>query len=165
MADPAFWPQRLILYRGRRILLCCNVHVIIYSIRLFIYLGIWFFLTAFLWCVSDSFIFFLAVLQKDEVYLNLVLDYVPETVYRVSRHYSRAKQILPMIYVKVLYWRALVKHCQFCYTQTVHSKATLKDLRVMMVHIHYYKRLLCAANVDKPVTHACIDLSLLAPLG
>ncbi|NXD71323.1 GSK3B synthase, partial [Eolophus roseicapillus] len=39
--------------------------------------------------------------KKDEVYLNLVLDYVPETVYRVARHYSRAKQTLPMIYVKV----------------------------------------------------------------
>ncbi|XP_010174457.1 glycogen synthase kinase-3 beta-like, partial [Antrostomus carolinensis] len=38
---------------------------------------------------------------KDEVYLNLVLDYVPETVYRVARHYSRAKQTLPMIYVKL----------------------------------------------------------------
>uniref|UniRef100_A0AAR2IN44 Protein kinase domain-containing protein n=1 Tax=Pygocentrus nattereri TaxID=42514 RepID=A0AAR2IN44_PYGNA len=39
--------------------------------------------------------------KKDEVYLNLVLDYVPETVYRVARHYSRAKQTLPMVYVKV----------------------------------------------------------------
>ncbi|XP_023372068.1 glycogen synthase kinase-3 beta [Otolemur garnettii] len=39
--------------------------------------------------------------KKDEVYLNLVLDYVPETVYRVARHYSRAKQTLPVIYVKV----------------------------------------------------------------
>ncbi|GLD67588.1 glycogen synthase kinase-3 beta isoform X1, partial [Lates japonicus] len=38
--------------------------------------------------------------KKDEVYLNLVLDYVPETVYRVARHYSRAKQTLPMVYVK-----------------------------------------------------------------
>ncbi|KAF5923994.1 hypothetical protein HPG69_010426 [Diceros bicornis minor] len=38
--------------------------------------------------------------KKDEVYLNLVLDYVPETVYRVARHYSRAKQTLPVIYVK-----------------------------------------------------------------
>ncbi|KAG7251704.1 hypothetical protein CRUP_019703, partial [Coryphaenoides rupestris] len=38
---------------------------------------------------------------KDEVYLNLVLDYVPETVYRMARHYSRAKQILPMVYVKL----------------------------------------------------------------
>lgn len=44
---------------------------------------------------------FSIVFQKDEVYLNLVLDYVPETVYRVARHYSRAKQTLPMIYVKV----------------------------------------------------------------
>ncbi|KAI4885174.1 hypothetical protein NFI96_022652, partial [Prochilodus magdalenae] len=41
------------------------------------------------------------ILQKDEVYLNLVLDYVPETVYRVARHYSRAKQTLPMVYVKL----------------------------------------------------------------
>uniref|UniRef100_A0AAZ3NUP8 Protein kinase domain-containing protein n=1 Tax=Oncorhynchus tshawytscha TaxID=74940 RepID=A0AAZ3NUP8_ONCTS len=39
--------------------------------------------------------------KKDEVYLNLVLDYVPETVYRVARHYSRAKQTLPMVYVKM----------------------------------------------------------------
>ncbi|XP_062862425.1 glycogen synthase kinase-3 beta isoform X3 [Trichomycterus rosablanca] len=39
--------------------------------------------------------------KKDEVYLNLVLDYVPETVYRVARHYSRAKQTLPIVYVKL----------------------------------------------------------------
>lgn len=45
--------------------------------------------------------FFGSFPQKDEVYLNLVLDYVPETVYRVARHYSRAKQTLPMVYVKV----------------------------------------------------------------
>uniref|UniRef100_A0A8C1JY06 Glycogen synthase kinase-3 beta n=1 Tax=Cyprinus carpio TaxID=7962 RepID=A0A8C1JY06_CYPCA len=39
--------------------------------------------------------------KKDEVYLNLVMDYVPENVYRVARHYSRAKQNLPMVYVKL----------------------------------------------------------------
>ena len=49
----------------------------------------------FLWFVFNK------LFQKDEVYLNLVLDYVPETVYRVARHYSRAKQTLPVIYVKV----------------------------------------------------------------
>ncbi|KAB0374048.1 hypothetical protein FD755_014304 [Muntiacus reevesi] len=43
----------------------------------------------------------LIIIIKDEVYLNLVLDYVPETVYRVARHYSRAKQTLPVIYVKL----------------------------------------------------------------
>ena len=39
--------------------------------------------------------------QKDELYLNLVLDYVPETVYRVIRHHSKAKQVMPQLYVKV----------------------------------------------------------------
>uniref|UniRef100_A0A3Q3BRZ9 Glycogen synthase kinase-3 beta n=1 Tax=Kryptolebias marmoratus TaxID=37003 RepID=A0A3Q3BRZ9_KRYMA len=48
-----------------------------------------------------SFLVFASREQKDEVYLNLVLDYVPETVYRMARHYSRAKQTLPMIYVKL----------------------------------------------------------------
>ena len=42
------------------------------------------------------------VLQKDEVYLNLVLEYIPETVYRVARHYSKSKQTIPILYIKVL---------------------------------------------------------------
>lgn len=43
----------------------------------------------------------LYVLQKDEVYLNLVLDYIPDTVYRVIRHHYKAKQIMPMFFIKV----------------------------------------------------------------
>ena len=39
--------------------------------------------------------------KKDEIYLNLVLEFVPETVYRVARHYTKLKQTLPIIYVKV----------------------------------------------------------------
>lgn len=39
--------------------------------------------------------------QKDEVYLNLVLEFVPETVYRASRHYSKLKQVMPMLQVKL----------------------------------------------------------------
>ncbi|KAI5062006.1 hypothetical protein GOP47_0022545 [Adiantum capillus-veneris] len=39
--------------------------------------------------------------EKDELYLNLVLEYVPETVYRVTKHYSRANQRMPLIYVKL----------------------------------------------------------------
>lgn len=35
------------------------------------------------------------------MYLNLVLDYVPETVYRVARHFNKAKTTIPIIYVKV----------------------------------------------------------------
>jgi len=39
--------------------------------------------------------------KSDEVYLNLVLEYVPETVYRVSRNYSKLKQPMPLILVKL----------------------------------------------------------------
>lgn len=46
--------------------------------------------------------------QKDEVYLNLVLDFVPETVYRVARHFNKAKSIIPIIYVKVLFFFPLI---------------------------------------------------------
>ncbi|XP_032679959.1 glycogen synthase kinase-3 beta isoform X3 [Odontomachus brunneus] len=39
--------------------------------------------------------------DKDEVYLNLVLEYIPETVYKVARHYSRSKQTIPISYIKL----------------------------------------------------------------
>uniref|UniRef100_A0A5B7A2P7 non-specific serine/threonine protein kinase n=2 Tax=Davidia involucrata TaxID=16924 RepID=A0A5B7A2P7_DAVIN len=44
---------------------------------------------------------FFSTTEKDEVYLNLVLEYVSETVYRVSRHYSRINQYMPIIYVQL----------------------------------------------------------------
>ncbi|KAJ9540601.1 hypothetical protein OSB04_027107 [Centaurea solstitialis] len=44
---------------------------------------------------------FFSTTDKDELYLNLVLEYVPETAYRVARHYSKANQRMPMIYVKL----------------------------------------------------------------
>ena len=39
--------------------------------------------------------------QKDEVYLNLVMEFIPETVYRVARHYNKNKQLMPFLYIKV----------------------------------------------------------------
>nr|CAD7392847.1 unnamed protein product [Timema cristinae] len=38
--------------------------------------------------------------KKDEVYLNLVLEYIPETVYKVTRHYSKSKQTIPISFIK-----------------------------------------------------------------
>ncbi|KAI9319670.1 kinase-like domain-containing protein [Dichotomocladium elegans] len=45
--------------------------------------------------------------KKEEVYLNLVLEYIPETVYRTSRHYAKAKQSIPMLYVKLYTYQLL----------------------------------------------------------
>ncbi|KAK9768566.1 glycogen synthase kinase 3 [Basidiobolus ranarum] len=39
--------------------------------------------------------------KKDEVFLNLVLEYVPETVYRVNRQYTNLKQSVPILHVKL----------------------------------------------------------------
>ncbi|ORZ30277.1 Pkinase-domain-containing protein [Catenaria anguillulae PL171] len=39
--------------------------------------------------------------RRDEVYLNLVLEYVPETIYRASRHFTKAKQAMPFLLVKL----------------------------------------------------------------
>lgn len=39
--------------------------------------------------------------KQDEVYLNVVMDYIPETVYRVMRHYVKMKQSVPKLLVKL----------------------------------------------------------------
>ncbi len=39
--------------------------------------------------------------RGEQVYLNLVLEYVPETVYRIGKHYSKAGQRMPGLYVKL----------------------------------------------------------------
>jgi glycogen synthase kinase 3 beta len=46
-------------------------------------------------------------LQKDELYLNLMLEYVPETVYRASRHYAKLKQQMPMLQIKLYMYQLL----------------------------------------------------------
>uniref|UniRef100_A0AAX7VGU1 [tau protein] kinase n=1 Tax=Astatotilapia calliptera TaxID=8154 RepID=A0AAX7VGU1_ASTCA len=56
--------------------------------------------------------------KKDEVYLNLVLDYVPETVYRVARHFNKAKTTIPIIYVKV-YMYQLFRSLAYIHSQGV----------------------------------------------
>ncbi|KAI9207377.1 kinase-like domain-containing protein [Polychytrium aggregatum] len=39
--------------------------------------------------------------KKDEVFLNLVLEFIPETIYRASRHYAKIKQTMPMLCIKL----------------------------------------------------------------
>jgi len=54
--------------------------------------------------------FYYYVFQKDEVYLNLVLEYIPETVYKVARHYSKSKQTIPISFIKVSDYNLLFLH-------------------------------------------------------
>jgi len=56
--------------------------------------------------------------KKDEVYLNLVLEYVPETVYRVARQYSKQKQTIPILYIK-LYMYQLFRSLAYIHSQGI----------------------------------------------
>ncbi|XP_062212968.1 shaggy-related protein kinase kappa-like [Phragmites australis] len=45
--------------------------------------------------------YFFSTTERDELYLNLVLEFVPETVNRIARQYNRMNQRMPLIYVKL----------------------------------------------------------------
>uniref|UniRef100_A0A2P2KPL2 non-specific serine/threonine protein kinase n=1 Tax=Rhizophora mucronata TaxID=61149 RepID=A0A2P2KPL2_RHIMU len=48
---------------------------------------------------------FFSTMEKNELYLNLVLEYVPETVHRVIKHYNKMTQRVPLIYVKLYFYQ------------------------------------------------------------
>lgn len=48
---------------------------------------------------------FFSTTEKDELYLNLVLEYVPETVHRVIKHHYKMNQRMPLIYVKLYFYQ------------------------------------------------------------
>jgi len=39
--------------------------------------------------------------NPDEVYLNVVMDYIPYTVYQVMKQYIKMKQVVPSLIVKL----------------------------------------------------------------
>lgn len=58
------------------------------------------------------------LLQKDEVYLNLVQEFVPETVYRASRFFSKMKTTMPILEVK-LYIYQLFRALAYIHSQGI----------------------------------------------
>ncbi|KAI5288605.1 regulator of ime2, partial [Ascosphaera acerosa] len=56
--------------------------------------------------------------RRDEVYLNLVLEYVPETVYRASRYFNKLRTTMPMIEVK-LYTYQLFRSLAYIHSQGI----------------------------------------------
>jgi len=68
--------------------------------------------------VKLKYFFYSSGEKKDEVYLNLVLEYVPETVYRMARQYSKSKQTIPILYIK-LYMYQLFRSLAYIHSQGV----------------------------------------------
>lgn len=75
---------------------------------------------------------FFSTTDKEELYLNLVLEFVPETVNRIAKQYNRMSQRMPLIYVKL-------------YTYQVNSHLQLYILALHMVYT-LHTRLFILAN-------------------
>ena len=56
--------------------------------------------------------------QREEVYLNLVLEFVPETIYRASRYFNKMKTTMPMLEVK-LYIYQLFRSLAYIHSQGI----------------------------------------------
>lgn len=56
---------------------------------------------------------FFSTTSKDELFLNLVMEYIPETLYRVLKHYSSMNQRMPLIYVKLYTYQVWVYFFSF----------------------------------------------------
>lgn len=44
---------------------------------------------------------FFSTTNNDELFLNLVMEYVPQSLYQVLEHYRSMNQQMPLIYVKL----------------------------------------------------------------
>lgn len=45
--------------------------------------------------------YFFSTTEKNELYLNLVLEYVSDTLFRVLKYYNRINQYMPLLYIKL----------------------------------------------------------------
>lgn len=72
-----------------------------------------------------------AARAQDELYLNLVLEFVPETVYRINRQYVKRKQYMPVLLVKV---RAVVSPSRSTRADAATAALRVPDASVAGVH-------------------------------
>lgn len=84
---------------------------------------------------------FYSTTEKGELYLNLVLEYVPETVYRVSKHYSRMNQHIPVIYVQ-LYTYQICRALNYIHTVIGVCHRDIKPQN-LLVNPHTHQLKLC----------------------
>lgn len=56
---------------------------------------------------------FYSTTSKDQLYLNLVLEYVPETLYRVLKQHNKIHQHMPLIYVKLYIYQVITDFCLY----------------------------------------------------
>ncbi|GAB2233915.1 hypothetical protein Droror1_Dr00003145 [Drosera rotundifolia] len=68
---------------------------------------------------------FFSTTSRDELYLNLVMEFVPESLYGVLKHYTTVNQRMPLIYVKLYTYQIF---CGLAYMHAVPA-ITHRDIK------------------------------------
>ncbi|TRY63873.1 hypothetical protein TCAL_00887 [Tigriopus californicus] len=68
--------------------------------------------------VKLMYFFYTSGEKKDEIYLNLVLEFIPETLYKVARQYSKSKHTIPVTFIK-LYMYQLFRSLAYIHSQGI----------------------------------------------
>uniref|UniRef100_A0A2P2M3Z2 non-specific serine/threonine protein kinase n=1 Tax=Rhizophora mucronata TaxID=61149 RepID=A0A2P2M3Z2_RHIMU len=85
--------------------------------------------------------FFFSTTEKDELYLNVVLEYISETVHRVLRHYNRMNHHMPNIFVQLYTYQIC---CALNYLHHVVGVCH-RDIKPqnLLVHPHTHQLKIC----------------------
>lgn len=78
--------------------------------------------------------------NEQETYLNLVMEYVPETIYRIRKHYTTMKQDMPIILIKLYTYQLFRSLAHIHGMQICHRDIKPQNL---LVNSHLYRLFLC----------------------
>ncbi len=105
---------------------------------------------------------------EDELFLNLVLEFVPDTVYKITRYYAKSRQLPPLICVKVrprhtvTVWCGAARYSPVCvYVCAVIRIPALPGASLSACHRHLPPRHQ-AAEPTRQCTHAGAAPTVLA---
>lgn len=109
--------------------------------------------------VDLKFFFYSSGQKKDEVYLNLMLEFVPETVYQVARSYSKMKQPFPILHAKLYMYQifrslAYIHNLGICHRdikpQNLLLNSSIGVLKLCDFGRWVGRRLTCSGNNARP---------------
>lgn len=84
-----------------------------------------------------------------QVYLNLVLEFVPETIYRIIKHYTRTNRNIPPIHAK-LYMYQVFEPIVFAFAQHTRYVRSWLNGRVRRFRglLHTFTRWVCVTGTS-----------------
>jgi len=97
--------------------------------------------------------------KADEVFLNLVMEYVPETIHRTLRNHTKAKKLVPIMYTKVYMYQvaralAYIHSVGICH-RDIKPQNLLLDTRTHEVKLCDFGSAKCLVKGEPNVAYIC----------